>query len=194
MLKKLLCTLTALVMLVTPVLAIKGEVVNPDELPYIPTEGSPSSWAASEIKKAADAGLIPQFTGDPSYQDEITREQFAQLAVRLVEVIQKEELPAAAQSGRPQGQPGGYRHRHRRRQVRPHPHHQPGADRHHALPGCGRRQNRHRRGSGPQGRLCGRLHRPGFRLPLGALSPQEPCSVEQAILLAWRLYEQFTSL
>ena len=37
MLKKLLCTLTALVMLVTPVLAIKGEVVNPDELPYIPT-------------------------------------------------------------------------------------------------------------------------------------------------------------
>ena len=27
-----------------------------------------------------------------------------------------------------------------------------------------------------------------------ALSPQEPCSVEQAILLAWRLYEQFTSL
>lgn len=43
-----------------------------------------SSWAVSELAKAAEAGLIPALTSDPGYQDAITREQFAELAVNLV--------------------------------------------------------------------------------------------------------------
>lgn len=82
--KKLLCTVLTLALLATPALAIKGQVVNPDELPYIPTDGSPSSWAVSEVEKAAAAGLIPKLTGNPGYQDKITREQFAELAANLV--------------------------------------------------------------------------------------------------------------
>ena len=46
--------------------------------------GTPSSWAAAEIQKATDAGLIPQLTGTPGYQDQITREQFAELVATLV--------------------------------------------------------------------------------------------------------------
>ena len=212
MLKKLLCTLTALVMLVTPVLAIKGEVVNPDELPYIPTEGSPSSWAASEIKKAADAGLIPQFTGGPSYQD--------QLAVRLVEVIQKEELPAAAegtfsdsdslavrkasQAGIVTGT-GGDKFAPtlttNREQIATMLFRAVGvvktATGVDLAPKAGSVDGYTDQASvspwAAEG--VGVLAANGIMKGNGsALSPQEPCSVEQAILLAWRLYEQFTSL
>ena len=217
MLKKLLCTLTALVMLVTPVLAIKGEVVNPDELPYIPTEGSPSSWAASEIKKAADAGLIPQFTGDPSYQDEITREQFAQLAVRLVEVIQQEELPAAAegtfsdsdslavrkasQAGIVTGT-GGDKFAPtlttNREQIATMLFRAVGvvktATGVDLAPKAGSVDGYTDQASvspwAAEG--VGALAANGIMKGNGsALSPQEPCSVEQAILLAWRLYAQY---
>ena len=218
MLKKLLCTLTALVMLVTPALAIKGEVVDPDELPYIPTEGSPSSWAASEIKKAADAGLIPQFTGDPSYQDQITREQFAQLAVQLVEVIQKEELSAAAegtfsdsdslavrkasQAGIVTGTGGGKfapTLTTNREQIATMLYRTVGtietATGVDLAPKTGSLESYTDRASvsswAAEG--VGTLAANGIMKGTSSvtLSPQDSCSVEQAILLAWRLYEQY---
>ena len=217
MLKKMLCTLTALVMLVTPALAIKGEVVNPDELPYIPTEGSPSSWAAPEIKQAADAGLIPQFTGGPSYQDQITREQFAQLAVQLVEVIQKEELPAAAegtfsdsdslavrkasQAGIVTGT-GGDKFAPtlatNREQIATMLYRAVGtietATGVDLAPKAGSVDGYTDQASVSPWAVegVGALAANGIMKGNGsALSPQEPCSVEQAILLAWRLYAQY---
>lgn len=46
-----------------------------------------SSWAEDGINAARAAGLIPALTGNPGYQDTINREQFAELAVQLVTVL-----------------------------------------------------------------------------------------------------------
>lgn len=45
-----------------------------------------STWAKTGIEAARAAGLIPALTGAPGYQDAITREQFAELAVQMVTV------------------------------------------------------------------------------------------------------------
>lgn len=55
-----------------------------------------SSWAKEDILAAQKAGLIPAMTGNPSYKDKITREQFAELVVQTVAVITEQELGAAA--------------------------------------------------------------------------------------------------
>ena len=99
MMKKLLCLLLVFSLLTVPALAIKGQVADPEELPYIPTEGGPSAWAVSEIEAAAAAGLIPQLTGSPAYQDSITREQFAELAATLVLVCTGEDSTPDSPAG-----------------------------------------------------------------------------------------------
>ena len=58
----------------------------------------PSSWAQEEIDAAQAAGLIPALADDPSWQDKATRLHFAQLAVRLAETATGETLPAAPAS------------------------------------------------------------------------------------------------
>ena len=45
-----------------------------------------SDWAKDGVQAARAANLIPALTGDPGYQDAITREQFAELAVQMVTV------------------------------------------------------------------------------------------------------------
>lgn len=93
--KKLICMLLSLSLLCAPAFAIKGEVVDPNELPYIPSEGGPSNWAVSEVEAAMNAGLVPALTGNPGFTDAITREQFAELVVQSVEVMLDRELEAA---------------------------------------------------------------------------------------------------
>lgn len=93
--KKLICILLSLSLFCAPALAIKGEVVDPNELPYIPSEGGPSNWAVSEIESAIQAGLIPALTGRPKYQDTITREQFAELIVQTTETALNRKLETA---------------------------------------------------------------------------------------------------
>lgn len=66
--------------------------VDPD--PSKNTSG-PSEWAKSEIDAAVAAGLVPALTGSPRYQDTINRLQFAELAVNLVEVVTGEDLAPA---------------------------------------------------------------------------------------------------
>lgn len=56
------------------------------------------SWAREEIMGAREAGLIPALTDNPAYKGNITREQFAELVVQTVEVITGEEAEAAAES------------------------------------------------------------------------------------------------
>lgn len=55
----------------------------------------PSGWASEPVSAAAKAGLLRYLTGNPGYQDAITREQFAELVVRAVSVICNTELEAA---------------------------------------------------------------------------------------------------
>lgn len=85
--KKLFSLLLCLSLLTLPALALKGEVYDPNELPYVMGDSLPSSWAKSEIDLAVDAGLVPELTGFPRYQDNITREQFAELSVNMVKMV-----------------------------------------------------------------------------------------------------------
>lgn len=59
------------------------ETGTPQDIPD-PGVSRPSSWAESEIEEASMAGLIVDFTDDPDFQDPITREQFAELAFNAV--------------------------------------------------------------------------------------------------------------
>lgn len=54
-----------------------------------------SDWARADVEAAKAAGLIPPLTGSPTYLDIITREQFAELVVRFLETALGHELPAA---------------------------------------------------------------------------------------------------
>lgn len=71
---------------------------------YVPTTAEltafvqPSTWAKNEVEAAEAAGLLPALTGDPSWQDNANRLQFAQLAVRLAETASGKTLPAAPTS------------------------------------------------------------------------------------------------
>ncbi len=55
----------------------------------------PSSWAKAEVEAAKAAGLVPALTGNPGYQNSITRQQFAELVVTLVEQAIGKTLEAA---------------------------------------------------------------------------------------------------
>ena len=55
----------------------------------------PSSWAKAEVEAATAAGLVPALTGSPGYQNSITRQQFAELVVTLVEKSVGNSLEAA---------------------------------------------------------------------------------------------------
>lgn len=55
-----------------------------------------SDWAKEEIDAARAMNLLPTFTGNPAYQDTITREQFAELIVQTVEAAQNQKLEAAS--------------------------------------------------------------------------------------------------
>ena len=94
--KKLLAIFLCLSLFVLPISALKGEVVNPDDLPYIePTESTPSDWAKDEVQLAKEAGLVPALTGNPFYTTSITRQQFAELVVNMTEkILDKEIAPA----------------------------------------------------------------------------------------------------
>lgn len=55
------------------------------------------SWAKEGVLAAREAGLIPKLTGMPPYKANITREQFAELVVRTVEIIIGEEGELSAE-------------------------------------------------------------------------------------------------
>lgn len=48
---------------------------------------SASDWAKAEIEAARAANLVPELTGNPGYRDAITREQFAELIAHTANVI-----------------------------------------------------------------------------------------------------------
>lgn len=68
--------------------------VTMEEPTSAPTN-TPSGWAKSGIEAATAAGLAPALTGNPGFQDTITREQFAELVVCMAEKVQGGELDAA---------------------------------------------------------------------------------------------------
>ena len=57
---------------------------------------SASTWAASELQKAADAGIIPQILKGADMTKAITREEFCELSVLLYEKVTGKTAEAAA--------------------------------------------------------------------------------------------------
>jgi hypothetical protein len=72
-----------------------NEVEVTIEEPTSAPTNTPSDWAKAEVDKAIAAGLVLALTGNPGYQDAITREQFAELVVCMVEKVQGGELDPA---------------------------------------------------------------------------------------------------
>ena len=68
----------------TPAFAWTSHVQDLDD---VQVDVGASSWAVDELSAANQAGLIPALTGNPGFQDKITREQFAELALQLVRVV-----------------------------------------------------------------------------------------------------------
>lgn len=58
----------------------------------------PSDWAKNEVTAAQSAGLGVGLAGDPGWQDQATRLQFAQIAVQMVEKATGKALDAAPAS------------------------------------------------------------------------------------------------
>lgn len=75
------------------------EKVEPDELfsEEVLEEHRPSDWAANEIDLASQAGLLTEHTSSYFTKD-ITRFQFAELVVNFVEVVSGESIVPAADS------------------------------------------------------------------------------------------------
>lgn len=82
--KKLLTMLLCFALCTAPALAVKGEVVNPADLPMLPPTSS--DWAKTELAAAQDAGLVVDSLG-ADFTVDITREQFAELAVNMTSII-----------------------------------------------------------------------------------------------------------
>lgn len=85
--KKIIAILLCMALFTTSAFALKGEVINPEDLPQEMNNSLPSDWAGKEIAAAQRARLIPEFTGNPKFTAAITREQFAELIVNAVTVI-----------------------------------------------------------------------------------------------------------
>lgn len=94
--KKLLSfalTLTlSLTLFVAPAFAWESHPVDMDE---VGVDVGASDWAVDEIKAAYAAGLIPELTGNPKFTDTITREQFAELVVKLIEKVTGKDITPA---------------------------------------------------------------------------------------------------
>ncbi|MEM5767447.1 MAG: hypothetical protein AAGU23_04545, partial [Bacillota bacterium] len=94
-------TLILSLCLSVPALAWTVDEVNWNEVevtiqePTSAPANTPSDWAKSGVEAAIAAGLVPALTGNPGYQDTITREQFAELVACMVEKVQGGELDAA---------------------------------------------------------------------------------------------------
>lgn len=92
--KKLAAGLLATCLLATPAFAMRIEVYDPTTLPILPPESS--DWAVSELEAARNAGLIVDGLGW-DYTLDVTRSQFARLAVNLAEVATGKTLTPAAE-------------------------------------------------------------------------------------------------
>ena len=69
--------------------AFTFEVLDNDQLfdETLKQKETVSDWAVDDVNAARAAGLIPALSGTPGYQDTITREQFAELVVQTVTVL-----------------------------------------------------------------------------------------------------------
>lgn len=78
----------------TYTLNLSGSTPQPEPQPQPEGNQAPSGWAKALIDEAADKGLVTQRT-EGFYKDQITRLQFAELAVNLIEKATGKEIEPA---------------------------------------------------------------------------------------------------
>lgn len=79
-----LALILSLNLLIAPALAW---VSHPVDMGEVGVDVGASDWAVKEIKAAYEAKLIPELTDNPAFQDAITRLQFAELVVNFTEKV-----------------------------------------------------------------------------------------------------------
>lgn len=89
MFRKFLCAALAAAMLLVPANALKYEVEDLKDIV------GPSEWAKSEVDLAREAGLITEHTAI-NFKMDITRFQFAELAANLAEKVTGKTITPAA--------------------------------------------------------------------------------------------------
>ncbi len=95
--KRFLSAALLAVLLSTQVMAFTFEQVPVEDLfaPEVIERERVSDWAIEEFEKAESLGLVPFLTDQPAFTGSITREQFAELIVNLVEKVLGRQLDTA---------------------------------------------------------------------------------------------------
>lgn len=86
----LCAALLAAALLATPAMAW---TISPVDMSQVEVDNGASDWAKSELQAAYEAGLVVDLDGNPGFQSTINRLQFAQLAVNLVEKMVNDSIP-----------------------------------------------------------------------------------------------------
>lgn len=70
--------------------------IAPVDMSEVEVDIGASDWAVDELTAAYAAGLVPALTGEPAFTDNLTRLQFAELVVNMVELITGDIAAASA--------------------------------------------------------------------------------------------------
>ncbi|OUQ55951.1 hypothetical protein B5E56_13635 [Flavonifractor sp. An112] len=97
MMKRILSAVLLTALLSTQAMAFTFEQVPVEDLfaPEVIEQERVSDWAKEEVDIASSLGLVPPLTDQPAFTGSITREQFAELIVNLVEKALDKEIEAA---------------------------------------------------------------------------------------------------
>ena len=95
--KKIVSLILACSLMCTSALAFDFEHLDKEDTiaPEIIEKETVSEWAKEEFDIANMLGLVPALTDNPAFTGNITREQFAELVVNMVEKVLGKEIAAA---------------------------------------------------------------------------------------------------
>lgn len=98
MMKRFLSAVLLMAVLSTQAMAFTFEQVSVEDLfaPEVIEQEKVSNWAREEFDIANSLGLVPALTDQPAFTGSITREQFAELIVNLVEKVLDKQIDAAS--------------------------------------------------------------------------------------------------
>ena len=95
--KKIIGFLLVSCMLCTSAMAFEFELLDKKDIftPETIESDAVSDWAKEVFYTANELGLVPSLTDNPAFTGTITREQFAELVVNMAEKVLEKELDAA---------------------------------------------------------------------------------------------------
>lgn len=95
MIRKIISGLMAVCVIAALLSLLAGVVKLPKNVNFLDL---PDDWAKEQLAMAYDNGITVRFDGNPKYSDPMTRLQFAQLLVNMVEKVTKSTLPLSPET------------------------------------------------------------------------------------------------